>query len=43
MNRRAGDVATSSQDVQKQMQGQPTAVQQAQGAEPSAQAADKDY
>jgi len=43
MNRGAGDVATSSQDVQKQMQGQPTAVQQAQGAEPSAQAADKDY
>ena len=42
MNRGAGDVATSSQDVQKQMQGQPTAVQQAQGAEPSAQAADKD-
>jgi hypothetical protein len=33
MNRAAGDVATSSQDVQKQMQGQPTAVQQAQGAE----------
>jgi hypothetical protein len=42
MNRAAGDVATSSLDVQKQMQGQPTAAQQAQGAEPSAQAADKD-
>ena len=42
MNRAAGDVATSSQDVQKQMQGQPTAAQQAR-AEPSAQAADKDY
>jgi hypothetical protein len=42
MNRAAGDAATSSQDAQKQMQGQPTAAQQAQGAEPSAQAADKD-
>jgi hypothetical protein len=41
MNRAAGDVATSSQDVQKQMQGQPTAAQEAQGAEPSAQSADK--
>src|SRR2546429_7439030 len=41
MNRAAGDVATSSQDVQKQMQGQPTAAQQAQGVEPSAQMADK--
>ena len=42
MNRAAGDVATSSQDVQKQMQGQPTAAQQAQGVEPSARTADKD-
>jgi hypothetical protein len=41
MNRAAGDGATSSQDVQKQMQGQPTAAQQAQGVEPSAQTADK--
>ena len=41
MNRAAGDVATSSQDVQKQMQGQPTAAQQAQGVEPSARTADK--
>jgi hypothetical protein len=32
MNRAAGDAATSSQDAQKQMQGQPTAAQQAQGA-----------
>jgi hypothetical protein len=31
MNRAAGDVATSSQDAQKQMQGQPTAAQQADG------------
>jgi hypothetical protein len=38
MNRATGDVATSSQDVQKQMQGQPTAAQQAQGAKPSATA-----
>jgi hypothetical protein len=43
MNRGAGDVAMSSQDVQKQTQGQPTVMQQAQGAEPSAQAADTDY
>jgi hypothetical protein len=41
MNRAAGDVATSSQDAKKQMQGQPTAAQQAQGTEPSAQTADK--
>ena len=41
MNRAAGDVETSSQDVQKQMQGQPTAAQQAQGVAPSAQMADK--
>ncbi|MBR1145856.1 hypothetical protein [Bradyrhizobium sp. AUGA SZCCT0431] len=32
MNRAASDVAASSQDTQKQMQGQPTAAQQAQGA-----------
>ena len=38
MNRAAGDAATSSQDAQKQMQGQPTAAQQAQGAKPSATA-----
>lgn len=41
MNRAAGDVATSSQDTQKQMQGQPTAAQQAQGAKPDEKAADK--
>jgi hypothetical protein len=34
MNRAAGDVATSSQDTQRQMQGEPTAAQQAQGAKP---------
>ena len=32
MNRASGDVATSSQDAQKQMQAEPTAAQQAQGA-----------
>jgi hypothetical protein len=32
MNRVAGDKATSSQDAQRQQQGQPTAAQQAQGA-----------
>jgi len=37
MNRAAGDVATSSQDAQKQMQAQPTAAQQAQGAKPAGQ------
>ena len=35
MNRVAGDKATSSQDAQRQQQGQPTAAQQAQGAKPS--------
>ena len=32
MNRASGEVAASSQDAQRQMQGQPTAAQQAQGA-----------
>lgn len=32
MNRSTGDVATSSQDTQQQMQGQPTAAQKAEGA-----------
>ena len=41
MNRATGDVATSSQDAQKQMQGQPTAAQQSQGAQPSAKTADQ--
>jgi hypothetical protein len=41
MNRTTGDVAASSQDAQKQMQGQPTATQQAQGAQPSAKMADQ--
>ena len=42
MNRATGGVATSSQDSQAQMQGQPTAGQQAQGVQPSAKTADKD-
>ena len=42
MDRAAGDVATSSQDAQKQMQGEPTAAQQAQGVKPAERtAADK--
>jgi hypothetical protein len=32
MNRASGDVTASSQDAQRQMQGQPTAAQQAEGA-----------
>jgi hypothetical protein len=42
MNRASGDVAASSQDVQKQMQGQPTAAQEAQGAKPDEKPADND-
>jgi len=42
MNKSAGDVAASSQDTQRQMQGQPTAAQQAEGAEAGSKAADKD-
>ena len=42
MNRASGDVATSSQDAQRQMQGQPTAAQRAQGAKSAdGQMADK--
>jgi hypothetical protein len=37
MNRVVGEKAASSQDAQKQMQGQPTAAQEAEGAKPSAQ------
>jgi hypothetical protein len=40
VSRATGDVAASSQDAQKQMQGQPTAAEQAQGAQPSAKMAD---
>src|ERR1700676_4308926 len=41
MNRVTGEKAASSQDAQRQMQGQPTAAQQAEGAKPSAQMADQ--
>ena len=41
MNRMAGDKAMSSQDAQRQQQGQPTAAQEAQGAQPSAKMADQ--
>jgi hypothetical protein len=42
MNRATGDVAASSQDAQRQTQGQPTAAQQAEGAKPTTgQMADK--
>jgi len=41
MNRMAGDKAMSSQDAQRQQQGQPTAAQEAEGAKPSEKAADK--
>jgi hypothetical protein len=45
MNRASGEVAASSEDAQRQMQGQPTAAEQAQGANPKGtneQTADKD-
>jgi hypothetical protein len=42
MNNAAGDNAMSSQDAQRQQQGQPTAAQQAQGAKPSEKMADQD-
>jgi hypothetical protein len=35
MNRTVGAKAASSQDAQRQQQGQPTAAQQAQGAKPT--------
>lgn len=36
MNKATGDTAASSQDAQRQMQGQPTAAQAAQGAKDKA-------
>jgi len=42
MNRATGDVASSTQDAQNQMQGQPTTAQLAQPAEPSAKMTDRD-
>ena len=43
MNRATGGGPASSEDAQKQMQGQPTAAQQAQGTKPSEQTADKGW
>lgn len=42
MNRATGDVATSSRDTQRQMQGEPTAAQQAEGAKANSKTADED-
>src|SRR5712672_3138179 len=42
MNRLTGEKAASSQDAQRQMQGQPTAAQQADGAVPSAKMTDQE-
>jgi hypothetical protein len=42
MNRTTGDVAASSQDTQRQMQGEPTAAQQSDGAKAGSKTADKD-
>ncbi len=41
MNRASGETATSSEDAQRQMQGEPTAAQRAEGAKPNAATADK--
>jgi hypothetical protein len=41
MNRMAGDKAMSSQDAQRQQQGEPTAAQQARAPKPSANMADQ--
>jgi hypothetical protein len=41
MNNVAADKAMSSEDAQRQQQGQPTAAQQAQGAKPSEKIADQ--
>jgi hypothetical protein len=41
MNRAAGAKAMSSQDAQRQQQGEPTAAQQAEGAKPAPKMADQ--
>jgi hypothetical protein len=41
MNRAAGDAPTSSQDAQRQMQGEPTGAQQAEGTRSEGKTADK--
>ena len=42
MNRTTGDVAASSQDTQRQMQGELKAAQQSEGAKADSKTADKD-
>lgn len=42
MNKSTDNTAASSQDAQRQMQGQPTAAQQAEGAKGDQKTADKD-
>jgi|SRR5438128_1915318 hypothetical protein len=41
MNRATGATAASDQDAQRQMQGKPTAAQEAMGAKPSTNSADQ--
>ncbi|MBR0686280.1 hypothetical protein JQ594_10175 [Bradyrhizobium manausense] len=41
MNRASGETPASSEDAQRQMQGQPTAAQKAEGAKPNAMASDQ--
>jgi len=41
MNRTAGNSATSAQDAQRQMQGKPTAAEEAMGAKVGAQTVDQ--
>lgn len=41
MNRASGETPASSEDAQRQMQGQPTAAQRAEGAKPNAMASDE--
>jgi hypothetical protein len=42
MNRASGEAAASSQDAQRQMHGQPTAAQQAEGAKPGGQKSEQE-
>ncbi|MCK1683947.1 hypothetical protein IVA87_32345 [Bradyrhizobium sp. 147] len=42
MNRASSGAAASSEDAQRQMQSQPTAAEQAEGAKPNTQTAGKD-
>jgi hypothetical protein len=42
MNQASEGTAASAQDAQRQQQGQPTAAEQAKGAKPTGQVADKD-